>query len=140
MYGNLSENFLVKQVVAPQAIASGSVNGSSVDCSGYETLLVDIEIGAIVDAANKSLTVKLQDSANNSDWADITGATTGAILAAGDGEPYLMDVNLSEVERYVRAVATAGSADGGLVAVAFILGKGRHLPPTQVNTVIQVGY
>ena len=144
MYGNASESVLVKQSIAPQAVGTGATaTGAAVDCQGFETLLVDVELGAIVDTTNISVTVKLQQSSDNGDedaFADISGATTGAIGHSGANEPYLFDVNLSECERYIKAVATGGSAGGGLVSVAFHLSKARHAPPTQVNSAIRVGY
>jgi hypothetical protein len=142
MNPNTSDNVLLKQSIAPQAVGAGAtVTGTAVDCASYENLLVDAEFGAIVDAANKTVLVKLQQSSDNGvadAFADITGATTGAQLAAGQNEPYLFDVNLSEHERYIRALAVGGSSDGGLVSVSFHLSGGRHRPPTQVNTVISV--
>lgn len=137
-----SQNSLIKQSIAPQAVTgAATVNGTGVDCAGYENALVAIQVGAIVSAANKSLTIKLQESSDNGSvdtFADVTGATTAAIVTAGHNKPYLFDVNLSERERYLRAVVVAGSADGGLVSVAIHLSNGRHLPPTQDNTVVQV--
>jgi hypothetical protein len=142
MYHTPSQNSLVKQSIAPQAVAgAATVNGTGVDCAGYESALVDIEVGAIVAAAGKSLTIKLQESSDNGvadAFADITGATTSAIVAAGQNKPYLFDVNLSEREQYLRAVVTGGAADGGLVSVSIQLSNGRHLPPTQDNTAIQI--
>src|SRR5512139_3056258 len=142
MNPNTSDNVLVKKSIAPQAVGSGAtVNGTGVDCAGYETLLVDVELGAIVDSANVTLTVKLQESSDDGSvdtYADITSATTGAIANAGQNEPYVFDVNLSEHERYIRAVVTGGASGGGLVSASFHLGGGRHRPPTQVNTVISV--
>ena len=134
-----SENSLIKQTLAPQVVAAGAaVNGTGVDCQGFESALVDIEVGAIVAAANKSLTIKLQDSADNSTFADVINATTAAIVAAGQNKPYLFDVNLSERARYIRAVVTGGSVDGGIVSASIHLSSGRHLPPTQDNAAIQI--
>ena len=144
MYGNLSDTQLVKQGIAPQAVAAGAtVQGGGIDCLGYETQQVVVEMGAIVSGANKTVTVKLQESSDNNvadAWADVASATTGAIANAGQNEPYIVDVNLSEVERYLQAVATGGSSDGGLVSATFVLAKGREAPPTQVNTVVRIGY
>lgn len=144
MNGTMSDHVLVKQSIAPQAVGTGAtVTGTAVDCMGYETLLADVELGAIVDTTNISVTVKLQQSSDNGvadDFADITSATTGAVLNAGQNEPYLLDVNLSECERYIRAVATGGAAGGGLAAVSFHLSQKRHNPPTQVNTVVKIGH
>jgi len=141
MYGNLSDTQLVKQSIAPQSISSGaSVDGTGVDCLGYETLLVDIEIGL---ATTGNVTVKLQESSDNGSsdaYADITSATTGAISDTGDNEPYLIDVNLSERERYIRAVATVAGGGTVVCGVSCHLAKGRHAPPAQDNTVVKIGY
>ncbi len=143
MYGTLSDNFLVKQGLAPQVSTIGAeVKGGGVDCAGFETALLIAEVGAIVDGATKSVALKIQESDDDVDghYADIASATTGAILYAGENSPYLIDVNLSQFKRWLRAVNIGGAADGGLVGGTWILGKGRHLPPTQENTVVRVGY
>jgi len=139
-----SENALAKQGIAPQAVGTGAtVTGNAIDTLGYEAALFVIEAGAISSGANISVTVKLQESSDNggSDaYADISGATTGAIVNAGQNEPYLIEVNLSEQERYLKPIATGGSSGGGLASVTCILLRGRHNPPTQDNTVVQVGF
>jgi len=141
MYGNLSDTQLVKQTIAPQSIASGAaVDGTGVDCAGYETLLAVIEVGL---ATTGNITVKLQESSDNAGsdpYADITSATTPAVSDTGDNEPYLIDVNLSERERYIRAVATAAGGGTVVCGATLILAKGRHAPPTQDNTVVRIGY
>jgi fluoride ion exporter CrcB/FEX len=101
----------------------------------YESMLVIANAGAV----GTSIAVKLQESSDDGDadaYADITGATTGAVTTANT--VYLIDVNLSEYERYIRAVATAVGVV--LVGVVFVLGSGRHLPPGQDQTVVQSGY
>jgi hypothetical protein len=137
-----SSEILAKQAIAPQAVGTGAtVEGNYIDCLGYEAALVIVEAGAISSGANISVTVKLQEDADGSGaGTDITGATTGAIVNAGENEPYMFDINLSEFARYLRPVATGGSSGGGLVGVTFLPMRGRHLPPTQDNTVIRVGY
>lgn len=142
MYGNPSDTQLVKRSLSPQAVGAGAtVNGAGVDCLGYEALQVIVNVG---DVAAGTLTVNLQESSDDAvadAYADITGATTGAVAAAGDDEIYLIDVNLSEVERYVRAVVTdAGGGGANYVAAELVLSKGRHNPPTQENTVVRIGY
>ncbi len=133
-----SENYLYKQNIAPQSIASGAaVDGTGQDCAGYEELLAHVEVGL---ATTGNVTVKLQESSDNAvadAFADITSATTVAVGPSGDLAPYLIDVNLSERERYIRAVATVAGGGTVVVGVAFEL-KGRHLPPTQDHTIVKV--
>lgn len=137
-----SSEILAKQGIAPQAVGTGAtVEGNYIDCLGYESAQVIVEAGAINAGANIGVTVKLQeDEDGTGSGTDITGATTGEIANAGQNEPYVFDINLSEFERYLRPVAIGGSSGGGLVGVTFLLMRGRHLPPTQVNTVVRVGY
>jgi hypothetical protein len=141
----LSDHVKVATTLAPQDLSGAAATkaGDGVDCQGFEGAVLAIEIGAITDAANNSITVKVQESSDNGvsdSYADVSGAATSAILNAGQNEVYLIELNLSERERYLRAYATAGSADGGLLSATFLLFRGRHGPPTQENTVTQVGF
>ena len=142
MYGNLSDTQLVKRSLSPQAIGgNATVDGTGVDCAGYETLQVIVNAGHINAG---TLTIKLQESSDDASadpYADIALATTPALAAADDDEVFLIDVNLSERERYIRAVATDASGGGAAcVGVTFSLARGRHAPPTQENTVVRIGY
>jgi hypothetical protein len=133
------------QALAPQAVSTGAdvVTGSGVDCEGWEGLLAICEFGAIVDTANISLNAILQESSDDGSadaYADIANAATGVKLNAGENEVYLIELNLSEIERYVRVTIDGGSAGGGLVEITFVLFRGRRGPPTQENTVVQVGF
>jgi len=135
-----SDHILVKQSVAPQLITD-TTNGTGVDCLGWETLQVIPNVGDI--PTGDTVTIKLQESSDDGDsdaYADITGATTAALAPAADDEPYTFDVNLSERERYIRAVVSETGAGTSIVGVIFNLMDGRTLPPTQDNTPIQVGY
>lgn len=123
------------QGVPPQSISTATVNGNGIDTQGYESALVIVEAGAV----GTSINVKLQQSSDDADadpYADITDAETGVVTDAT--ETYLIDVNLSEYERYIRPVAIAVGVV--LVSVTVVLGSGRHLPPTQQNTPVQAGY
>ena len=135
----VSDNILAKQQVDPQSVASGSAaTGTGQDCSGYEQLLVIANVGL---ATTGNVTIKLQESSDDAAtdaYADVTSATTGAVGPTGDLEPYLIDVNLSERERYIRAVGTVAGGGTAVFGVTFVLARGRHLPPTQDNTVVKV--
>jgi len=135
-----SDTIKVVQSLEPQAVNNATVNGTGVNCQGWDAALVVINVGVI---GSTSLTVKLQESSDDGavdTYADITDATTGALVTAGDQSVYIMDVNLSEIEQYIRAVAISASAVDDFVGVTFCLMSGRHLPPTQAETVVQVGY
>lgn len=138
MMHTFTDNYLFKQNIKPQDVSSGgSATGTGQDCSGYEQLLALVEVGI---ATTGTITVKLQESSDDGSldaYADVTNATTIAVGPTVDEKPYFIEVNLSERERYIRAVATAAGGGDVLVGVTFVL-KGRHLPPTQDTTVVKV--
>ena len=61
-----------KQSVAPDAYAAGTNNGTGVDTIGFREALCVLETG-VVDAT-ATLDGKIQDSADNSSFADVSGA------------------------------------------------------------------
>ena len=135
-----SDTIKVVQSIEPQVLQNTTVNGTGVNCQGWDSALVIVNMGVI---GSTSLTVKLQESSDDGSadaYADITNATTGGIVTADDQAVYIFDVNLSDVEQYLRAVAISASAVDDNVGVVFCLMSGRHLPPTQAETVVQVGY
>lgn len=118
-----------KQAVAPQS-ASAVVNGGGIDRSNY----LSATIAGLVGAASGSPTAvavafKLQHSPDNSTWTDVSGATVTANAASTEVD---VDVDLSELDQYVRVVATptltGGTSPAVQVAAALILGGANELP------------
>jgi hypothetical protein len=67
-----------------------------------------------LDATN--VTIVVEDSANNTDWAPITGATSGALTVEGAGRVS----GLGTVRRYIRVAYTpSGGATSALFGAAF---------------------
>ncbi|MGA2332308.1 MAG: hypothetical protein ABSG75_11165 [Syntrophales bacterium] len=81
-------------------------NGSGVDTLGYEgKLKITLDIGTVT-GTTPTLDVKIQDSADNSTFADLSPAVAFAQQnAAGINH---LGLDIRTVRRYVRAVATLG--------------------------------
>jgi hypothetical protein len=133
------------QGVASQAkLASGTVVGGWVDCFGYENAACVFNVGAIVDAVNKSLTLSvLEDDtgpagAGGASGHTIVEATTDILLAAQQNGLFILEFNLSERKRFLKALITAGSADGGYADCIWLLWNGRYAPPVQQSAVVKV--
>jgi len=141
----ITDNMKFVQALAPQSVSTGAsvATGAGVDTLGYEALLAIVEVGAVTDTTNYSVMALLQQSSDDGSsdaYADISGATTAAISNAGQNEVYLIEINLSECERYIRCDIDGGSAGGGFIGVSFVLFRARRGVPTQQNTVIQAGF
>ena len=117
----------------PAAQAAGTVNGTGIDRTAHDNPMSAVLYGACGAASGTPTTqaydVKLQDSADNSTFADITGAAITQIVAdSGEG---FVDVNLTTARRYIRVVRvvafTGGSTPALPVGECLILGGGHTL-------------
>ena len=105
---------------------SASANGTgfdlqgSNDAEGEAIVILDSEAGT---GTSPTLDVKLQESANDSDWSDISGATFTQVTDGGAGFEKI-SINVNDTERYVRAVATLGGTTPVFVcAVSLVYSK-----------------
>jgi len=101
--------------------AMSTANGTGIDMKGYRTaiLYANVKTGAA-----KTFDMKVQTSADNSTFADLT---SGAItqITANDTNAQIV-VDCTQVPRYLRGVITAGSSP---VAYAVWLKKDPLYPP-----------
>jgi hypothetical protein len=103
-------------------VVTATANRTGVDLVDYEG-----DIMAILDAeaggASITYAVKIQDSADNSTFADVSGlafTTTDANTALQE----TLKINSNEVRRYIRAVITvAGGTGAGAVSVVALGSK-----------------
>ena len=105
---------------------NASANGTgfdlqgSNDAEGEAIVILDSEAGS---GTSPTLDVKLQDSADNSSWSDISGKTFTQVTDGGAGFEKI-SINTNDVRRYVRAVATLGGTSPVFVcAVSLVYSK-----------------
>jgi len=109
---------------APNDVVTATGNETGVDLRDYEgdiTMILDAEAGG----SGITYAVKVQDSADNSSFADVTDlafTTTTADTALVE----TLTVNTDEIRRYARAVITvAGGTGAGAVSVT-ALGRKKY--------------
>lgn len=95
-------------LVAPST-RTATVTGTGVDLSPYvNTVNTNLKIVAdvgTVTGTTPTLDIKIQDSDDNSTYADITSATFTQITATGAGA---VEIHTKTNKRYIRAVGTIG--------------------------------
>jgi len=108
--------------ILPNDVLASTANGSGVDLQGYEGSAAFV-LSSEAMGASVTLAVKLQESANNSDWSDVTNGaftTTAANTAAFEQ----IALNVSDLKRYVRTNSTvAGGTGTGAVNVTAYASK-----------------
>jgi hypothetical protein len=106
---------------------TASANGTGFDLEGSNGAEGEAIIILASDAASAgsspTLDVKLQESADNSSFSDISGATFTQVTDAASSQK--ISINTNDVKRYLRAVGTIGgtSSPAFTYAVELIYGK-----------------
>ena len=107
----------VTLLAAAEITATG--NGSGVDMLNYAGKAKIIVISSAGTGTSPTLDLKIQASADNSTWADVSGATFTQIVDAATVEA--IGVDLNSAARYLRVVKTAGGTTpsfyAGVVAI-----------------------
>lgn len=117
-----------------QEVAIGAnVDGVAVDCTGWDKLSVQINVGAI--GAGGTLTVIAQEGAVP---VPIVGAQV-VVAAADDQATYEIDIDLRELGSKLITMNAASAVGASQVAISGRLYRGNvMLPPTPENPVVTV--
>lgn len=113
--------------------ATTTVNGTGVDRLAYGSATLFAAVGAASGSPSaQSVTYKLQDSADDSTYADISTETSALAAMTADNATGQLDIDLTGLRQYVRVVATV-SLTGGTspaipIAATLVLGGASVLP------------
>lgn len=118
---SLKETTSVVHSLAPAA-RTASANGTGVDVRNADDVLVILTNGTTT-GTNPTLDVTIEDSANNSSFAAVSGyafAQVTAAIAGGDAA-LTLQVPKRALRRYIRAVATIGGTNTPTFACAVLV-------------------
>lgn len=110
-----------RQLTAGLKTDTTGTNGTSIDTTASASFGWALAVHC-TGITGTSVTIKVQDSADNASFADVTGATTAAFAAAG-GQFVVASSSTATVRRYVRYVST-GTFTSATFAVNFVKGEG----------------
>jgi len=134
-----SGHVLVKGALLTPITAAAN-NSTGVDTQGATRALVTFSSNPTGTGTTSDC--KLQDSADNSTFADVATAAFAQVTTAGAAGAIVtqvMDVDLSKRKRYLRVVHTgAGGSAAGNATASILLFNHHNLPPAQDNTVVSV--
>ena len=132
----LSENVLLKGDFNV-AITAAATNGTGIDTQGYRRAAAIFY--SVPSGSGTTSDCKLQDSADNSTYADVTSAAFTQATTAGGAEWQFLDIDLAKRNRYVRLVHTgAGASAAGVATGAFLLYEPWNAAPTQDTAAVHI--
>ena len=113
--------------IRPTTLTASS-NGTGVDTQGYLQGMVVLETG-LVSGTSPTMSVKLQESDDNSTFVDIAGAVFATVTASNNSQVLrIRELNVAR-KRYLRAVATIGGTTPSFsTGVEFLIGDGLSGP------------
>ncbi len=131
---NLSKNVKITQAITVTNGAAGTsdINGATLDMSGWEGVLVILNLGAIVSGAVTTAKMQ-QDSASGMGTAADLKDTELTIADDDDEETMYIDL-YRPLERYVRVVIPRATQNATLTAT-YIQYRGSKMPVTQAAPV-----
>ena len=129
---NLSTSGKVSRLSNAVAAGQATTNCTSVDMKGFQAVTFIVAIGAITSTG--TVTVKAQQSTDNSAFADLEG-TAIAYTDADDNKLAVLEIT-SPQERYVRPVVITATANGVIDSVVAVQTGSKTEPVTHSTTVL----
>lgn len=103
------------------AARTASANGVSLDLQGYNGQLMAILESAAGTGTTPTLDVKVQDSADDTAFADVSGLTFTQVTTAASLQTLRIDSRA--VRRYIRLVATIGGSTPSFNCAGLFVGQ-----------------
>ena len=131
----LIEDVKISSAVTPTAGAAGTddINGTTLDMSGFEGVLVVVRMGTITSGAVTSIKMQQDTDSAMGTAADLTG-TSQTIADTDDEKTYYIDLHNPE-ERYVRLVVDRGTQNAVVSSAHYIQYGAKAKPTSQGSNV-----
>ncbi len=127
------------QQLAPVAITAASTSaqaGTGAQLNGYDWVVGIFNIGVV--AASQAGSICIQDSADDSTYATVTGAAIAYTNTGSDGLSYMIAVKRSACRAFVRTNITTTTADSIVMSHQMLGVNGPVLPITQTSATVGV--
>ena len=111
----------------PPTVRTAGEDGTAVDLVAYKSpreLVCYLSVGDNVSGTNPTLDVKIQDSDDNSNFSDISGAAFAQATAATTES-----LGIKNPRRYVRAVSATGGTSPSFPCSVMFVGGGIQQKP-----------
>lgn len=130
---NFSKEIRTLIAITPTEGAAGTsdINGATLDMVNARGVQITVVMGAITATAVTS--IKVQESADGSTWADLAG-TAQTIADTDDEKVFYIDL-YRPLKRYARVVVDRGTANAVVAAALYQVYENEKLPVTQGTNV-----
>ena len=130
MLGNITNSIYWKKILGNiEAGQDGTeVDGNAIDARGYDRALFILELGAVT--ATGKVALQIQESANGTDFTDITGAGFAETTATDKSDNTIM-IDVPVTKGYLRYQYQRTTANVEFDALQVALYNSKKIPVTQ---------
>jgi len=129
---DLSSNWKVKRVINATAAGTTTINSTSVDMSGFESVTFLVAFGAIVAGAATS--IKAQQSSDDTSFNDLKG-TAVTVADTDDNKVAILEV-IRPLDRYVRVVVARATQNSTIDSAVAHQGRALEAAVSHDTTVL----
>jgi hypothetical protein len=112
---DLPSNMILGAGLTPRTLTT-SVNGTGADFAAGEGRCTAIQSVGTLAGTSPSLAGKIQESADNSSWSDVSGATFTAVTTNDNAQA----ISFDRTQRYLRYVGTVAGTSPQIPAAVVI--------------------
>lgn len=133
---NLSKTTKLSQAVTVTAGAAGTdaIAGTTLDMSGYESVLVTCTFGAIASGAATSIKMQQGNASDMSDAEDLAG-TAQTVADDADGKTFYVDL-VKPTKRYVRLYVSRATQNATVAVAHYQQYGAKKLPVSHGSNVL----
>jgi hypothetical protein len=114
---DVADQAILGQGLVPQT-ATTTATGTGVDLLSGDGSCFALQLVGAVSGTSPTLAGKIQESADNSTWADVSGATFTTVSAANNYQA----ISFERTQRYLRYVGTVGGSSPSF-ALGVVIGQ-----------------
>lgn len=132
---NISQDVKCTRVINATVAGTTTINGSSVDMAGYDSVTFVLALGAITATSVTSLKAQQSSDDGSTDtWADLEGT---AITFADDDDNQIAILEIRKPqERYIRPVVVRATANAVIDSCVAMQNNATSEPVTQDATTV----
>lgn len=120
---------------APASVAAAGTlaSANSIDVTGFKELLAILNVGAFTGGVT-SVTIEIQDSANGTAFASVTGASSLTTVGTSAGTHFVGRARTTKLRQYARILITVNGGTSAIVGGTLLGLEANTQPVTQVGT------
>lgn len=135
---NIGANCEIRRASNSAVAGTSNVTGSGIDTQGYDGVCFILLVGALTSTQVTGLKAQYSSDDGSTDaYDDVAGSATGPFADADGNKMLVLDIHRPR-KRYVKPIATRGTANAVVDGIIAILYRGEKTPVPTHSTCVAI--